>query len=61
MASVNAHTGTMTLNLVKMMMMMMMQMLVVDSNRDNSDAKCHSKESSTAADIAGGDAVVAVP
>ena len=60
MASVNAHTGTMTLNLVKMMMMMM-QMLVVDSNRDNSDAKCHSKESSTAADIAGGDAVVAVP
>ena len=60
MASVNAHTGTMTLNLVNMMMMMM-QMLVVDSDRDNSDAKCHSKESSTAADIAGGDAVVAVP
>ena len=60
MASVNAHTGTMTLNLVKKMMMMM-QMLVVDSDRDNSDAKCHSKESSTAADIAGGDAVVAVP
>ena len=59
MASVNAHTGTMTLNLVNMMMMM--QMLVVDSDRDNSDAKCHSKESSTAADIAGGDAVVAVP